>query len=714
MARGLFITGTDTGVGKTIVAAGMAAALRQRGINVGVMKPVATGAVSLAHLPMTNDQRPTTGKLASDCLVSEDAVLLVDAAGVDDPYALVNPVCLEPSLAPSVAARETGHSLDLEAVRSAFAVLVGHHEYLIVEGIGGLLVPLNDTDRVVDLARQFCLPLLVVASNRLGVINQVLLTVEVARLHGLDIAGVVLNHTTPLDPSDRSLRTNADEIAYQARVPVLGVVPHASGLANGVMSVDRLADMVTAAIDVDQLLQHSAMLRPTPQQLDAWDKQHVWHPFTQMQDWVRQENLIIEEGRGSWLKATDGRWYLDGVSSLWVTAHGHRTPEIDQAVIRQLRKVAHSTLLGLGNVPSIELAKRLIAVAPEGLTKVFYSDSGSTAVEVALKMAYQYWHQVSPPQPQRRTFISFVNAYHGDTIGSVSIGGIDLFHKIFESLLFDVEKAESPYCYRCPLEKTYPSCQIACLDGLETTLQHRGQEVAAVVVEPMVQAAAGMLVQPTGWLKRVEQLCRQYDVLLIADEVATGFGRTGTMFACEHEDVHPDLMAVAKSISGGYLPVAATLASDRIYNAFYDEYAALKTFFHGHTYTGNPLACAAAVANLDLYQSDNLVARVAEQSRWLSERLQRFRDLNHVGDIRQIGFMVGIELVRDRRSRDAYPWEERIGIRICQAARRRDVILRPLGNVIVLMPPLGISQSDLSRLLGVVYESIVEVTAGSC
>jgi len=677
------------------------------------MKPVATGAVSLAHLPTADDQRSAADKLVSDRLVSEDAVLLINAAGVDDSYELVNPVCLELPLAPSVAARETGRPVDLEVVRSAFATLAVRHEFLVIEGVGGLLVPLDDTVRVADLARMLGLPLLIVAPNRLGAINQVLMTVEMARLYGLDLAGVVLNRTAPVDSSDQSLRTNAEEIVRQSGVPVLGVIPHANGAVADVSNGDRLVELVSQVIDLDQLLQRPVTLQPTPQQLDAWDKQYVWHPFTQMQDWVQQENLIIEEGRGSWLKATDGRWYLDGVSSLWTTVHGHRTPEIDQAVIRQLHRVAHSTLLGLGNVPSIELAKRLIEIAPEGLTKVFFSDSGSTAVEVALKMAYQYWHQVSPPQPQRRTFISFVNAYHGDTIGSVSVGGIGLFHKIFESLLFDVEKAESPYCYRCPLGKTYPSCRIACLDGLETTLQRRGQEIAAVVVEPMVQAASGMLVQPAGWLKRVEQLCRQYDVLFIADEVATGFGRTGTMFACEHEGVSPDLMAVAKSISGGYLPVAATLASDRIYNAFCGEYAALKTFFHGHTYTGNPLACAAAVANLDLYHQSGLVRRVADQSHWLSKQLQRFRTLKHVGDIRQIGFMVGIELVRDQRSREAYLWEERIGIRVCQAARRRDAILRPLGNVIVLMPPLGISQSDLLRLLDVTYESIVEVTAGA-
>ncbi|HWP28201.1 MAG TPA: adenosylmethionine--8-amino-7-oxononanoate transaminase [Chloroflexota bacterium] len=446
------------------------------------------------------------------------------------------------------------------------------------------------------------------------------------------------------------------------------------------------------------------------QQLAADDKAYVWHPFTQMADYVAGEPLIIERGEGSYLIDTEGRRYLDGVSSLWVTVHGHRKAELDAAIVDQLGRIAHSTLLGIANVPSIELARRLVAVAPPGLTKVFYAENGASAVEIALKMAFQYWQLRG--EPGRTRFVSLENAYHGDTLGAVSVGGIDLFHARFRPLLFPTFRAPSPYCYRCPLGATHPDCRLACAEELGRLLAaHRG-EVAAVIVEPLVQAAGGMLTQPPGYLRRVRELCDQHDVLLIADEVATGFGRTGRLFACEHEGATPDLLVLGKGITGGYLPLSAVLTTQAIYDAFLGEYAELKHFFHGHTYTGNPLCCAVALANLDLFEREGTLAKLAPKIERLAQGLERFRHLPHVGEVRQRGFMVGIELVAERETRTPYPVAARVGWRVIAAARRRGAVLRPLGDVIVLMPPLSISEAELDELLAITYASIVEVTEG--
>jgi adenosylmethionine---8-amino-7-oxononanoate aminotransferase len=443
---------------------------------------------------------------------------------------------------------------------------------------------------------------------------------------------------------------------------------------------------------------------------EALDKKHLWHPFTQMRDWMDSPQLVIERGQGVYLFDTKGNRYLDGVSSLWANIHGHRHPVLTRAIRRQLTQLEHSTFLGLTNVPAVELAEKLVAVAPRNLTRVFYSDNGSTAVEVALKMSFQFWCQKGKEFARKKTFISFTNAYHGDTIGSVSLGGVDLFHQIFKPLLFKSYKAFYPDCYRCPFGKQPTSCEVYCVKDFEAILKKHHREVCAVVVEPAVQGAAGMLTTPPGFLKRVETLCRKHDVHLILDEVATAFGRTGTMFACEQEKVTPDFLALAKGLSGGTLPLAATLTTREVFDAFLGEYSDFKSFFHGHTYTGNPLACAAAAANLDLFKSERTLQKLRPKIEFLKQRLADFWKLPHVGDIRQAGFMVGIELVKDRDSKTAYPAKDRIGHAVVQEARRRGVILRPLGNVVVLMPPLSISRAELEQLLDVAYESIASAT----
>jgi adenosylmethionine-8-amino-7-oxononanoate aminotransferase len=412
------------------------------------------------------------------------------------------------------------------------------------------------------------------------------------------------------------------------------------------------------------------------------DRDHVWHPFTQQQGWVEEEPLVIERGEGSHVIDTEGRRYIDGVSSLWCNVHGHRHPAIDRAVHEQLERVAHSTMLGLTHPGAAELAARLVEIAPPGLSRVFYSDSGSTAAEIALKMAFQYQRQRGGDHARRSSFVRLREAYHGDTIGSVSVGGIDLFHAAYGPLLFETHAAE-------PGDAA----------DLARILSVHGEEVAAVIVEPLVQGAAGILVHPPGYLRAVRRLCDHHGALLICDEVATGFGRTGTMFACEQEGVAPDLMCLAKGITGGYLPLAATLATERIYEGFLGAPEEQRTFFHGHTYTGNPLACAAGLANLDVFESERTLLRLQPKIRLLGELLAEIAAMPEVAQVRGRGFMVGIDL-------GEHDPALRIGHRVTLEARRRGAIVRPLGDTVVLVPPLSISKGELRRLLEIVADSI--------
>lgn len=419
--------------------------------------------------------------------------------------------------------------------------------------------------------------------------------------------------------------------------------------------------------------------------LAEMDRRHLWHPFTQQQGWLAEDAPIIESASGCTLTDVDGRDYIDGVSSLWCNVHGHRHPAIDRAVAEQLERVAHSTMLGLSHQPAIELAARLVEIAPERLTRVFYSDSGSTATEIALKIAFQ--HQQQSGATERTRFLSLHDAYHGDTLGAVSAGGIDLFHEAYRPLLFETVKVNP-----------------GDLDDLSAAFERHGDELAAMIMEPLVQGAAGILVQPEGYLSEARRLCDEYGVLLILDEVATGFGRTGTMFACEHEGVEPDVMCVAKGLTGGYLPLAATLTSEGLYRSFLGEYHEYRTFFHGHTYTGNPLACAAALASLDVFEQERTLEHVAELSALLGELLAPLSGARRVAEVRRCGLMVGIEL-------EGFPLEARAGHRVTLAARRRGAIIRPLGDTVVLMPPLAISAAELTRLVEITAAAIDEVAA---
>jgi len=483
------------------------------------------------------------------------------------------------------------------------------------------------------------------------------------------------------------------------------------------------------------------------------DHQFVWHPFTQMRDWLKYEPIVIVSGRGSVLEDIHGRQYLDANSSIWTNLHGHAHPEINAAISAQLAKISHSSHLGLASEPASILAKELIDLArasaeesearreprptgrdgrPEAVTtggretstrrlaKVFYSDDGSTAMEVALKLAFQHDQRTKGKRPV--SFISMDQAYHGDTIGAVSLGHIETFHAAYGPLLFSSEKVMSPYCYRCPFNRAKPEradarvyrqCEFECVGKVEekfAELHGAGRPCAALVVEPAMQGAAGMIPQPEGWLRRAAEIARGFGALLIADEVMTAFGRTGPIFACEREEVSPDLLAMAKGLTGGYLPMAATLTTGEIFDAFLGEYSELKTFFHGHSYTGNQLGASAALASLKLLREPaaELHRRALETA--MTKELSALWDLSAVGDIRQAGLVAGIELVRDWHTREPFRLDERVGIRVCEAMARRGVLTRPVGNVIVLMPPYSTTPDQLQQMARAVYDAVDEVT----
>jgi adenosylmethionine---8-amino-7-oxononanoate aminotransferase len=447
---------------------------------------------------------------------------------------------------------------------------------------------------------------------------------------------------------------------------------------------------------------------PSKDDLRTWDNEYVWHPFAPMRSYRQEEPPIIQSGDGFHLTDIEGRRYIDGFSSLWCNVHGHRVPEIDQAIRDQLDQVSHSTLLGHGQVRSIELAKQLVELAPPGLTKVFYSDSGSTAVEVALKIAFQYQRQKPGGTDRRNLFVSIDQAYHGDTVGSVSVGSIDLFHEVYGPLLFRTLRVPSPVTYRLPTGHSPVTYLRHCYDEIARVIKSHRDEIAAVVMEPLVQGAAGILVHPPGYLSYVREITRANDLLLIADEVAVGFGRTGTMFACEHEEVSPDLLCLGKGLTGGYLPLSATLATDEIYDAFLGHPSQGRTFFHGHTFTGNALGCAAAIASLELFQKRSLLAHVERLSQVFSKELSSFGDLPGVGEIRQRGIMMGIELVADKESRQPHPPADRVGHAVTLHARKRGLMIRPLGDVVVLMPAPAMPLDLASEVCSITRASILD------
>jgi adenosylmethionine-8-amino-7-oxononanoate aminotransferase len=442
--------------------------------------------------------------------------------------------------------------------------------------------------------------------------------------------------------------------------------------------------------------------------MNPWIKKDLaynWHPYTQMKDCRKMPPILIEKAKGIRLYDGAGNFYYDTISSWWCNVHGHNHPRIKAAIKKQLDSLEHVLFAGFTHKPAILLAQKLISIAPKALTRVFFSDNGSTAVEVALKMSFQYWQNID--KARKKNFVALDLGYHGDTVGAMSVSSVDLFNEKFSALLIPSYKIPTPYCYRCPMGKEISSCRVDCIKPLEELLAKKAEDIAAIILEPMVLCASGMIVYPSQYLKKASQLAKKYNIHLILDEVATGFGRTGKMFACEYAgSVHPDFLCLSKGITSGYLPFAATLTTDKIYNAFYADYEEQKTFYHGHTYTANPLGCAAALASLEVFQKERVLERIKEIIPLFRKRMEEFRELPLVGDVRYIGLIGAMELVKDKETKEAFSARERIGLKIYKMGLQKNIILRPLGNVIYLFLPLCITKNELADILNRTYSII--------
>jgi len=443
-----------------------------------------------------------------------------------------------------------------------------------------------------------------------------------------------------------------------------------------------------------------------PQRVREIDRRHLWHPYTQMKDYEDRDPPVITHGRGLKLYAADGREFYDTISSWWCNLHGHLHPALNRALVEQLERLEHVHFAGFTHPYAAEVVERLLRFLPPTLTRFFFSDNGSTAVEVALKMAFQFWQNRG--ETRRTRFLALKEAYHGDTLGAVSVGGVDLFFRLYRPLTFEALRAPAPYCYRCPenperrftLEASRPACGLSCLSALEEILSAHAEEVCAVIVEPRLLAAGGMLVYPAEYLRGLRALCDRYRVLLIFDEVATGFGRTGTMFAFESAGVVPDLLCLSKGLTAGYLPLALTVTTEEVFQAFYADWREGKTFYHGHTFTANPLACAVAAANLRLFEEERPLEKGRGVREFFHRRLRElFSDRPYVGDIRYLGYVGAVELVRDRGTAEPFPPERRLGFQIYMASLEEGLVLRPLGDVIYWFLPLCVTEEELEDLL---------------
>ncbi|MFQ5559635.1 MAG: dethiobiotin synthase, partial [Nitrospinota bacterium] len=556
MKKGFFVTATDTGIGKTVVTGGLATLLKKRGRDVGVMKPVSCG----------------------DRL---DISFLMKCAGLRRNRELYSPCHFDAPLAPLTAAEMSGKPVEKEKILNSFREVFHLHEMVLVEGVGGVMVPLTEDYSVLDLIAEMGLPVIIVAKSALGTINHTVLTINALLNAGIDIEGVVFNEPAQ-GKEDAASKTSPETIRSITGVSILGKIPFIPSLSLEKECVEGIANVFEKHMELKTLLTPESLKRKKEQkQLESWDKKFLWHPFTQMKEWDNTEVAIIKSGKGHSITDVCGNTYVDANAGYWVNVHGNGVRPIYEALGRQAARIAHSTLLGQSNIPAIKLARELVRIAPAGLTRVFFSDDGSTAVEAALKMAFQYWKNTEGEKSTKTAFVSLEESYHGDTLGAVGVGGVPLFHNLFNPLLPERIGVPAPYCYRCPVRRTYPSCEMACLNEIERVIRKNRKRAAAFIIEPLVQMPGGIITQPKGFLRRIRELCDKYDILLIADEVAVGFGRTGKMFACSHEGVLPDIMTVAKSLTGGTMSLAATLSTEKIFSAFYGDYGEQKTFFHG-------------------------------------------------------------------------------------------------------------------------------------
>lgn len=441
--------------------------------------------------------------------------------------------------------------------------------------------------------------------------------------------------------------------------------------------------------------------------LQQKDLKYIWHPCSQMKDYEDFPPIVIDRGEGAYLYDVNGKSYLDAVSSWWVNLFGHSNKRINRAIQKQLEKLEHVIFANFSHRPAIELAERMVEITPKGLSKVFFADNGSAAVEVALKLSFQYHQQKG--KTKKTKFVAITDAYHGETLGALSVGDLDLYSKIYKPVMLNTYKAKGPDCYRCSYDKCRENCNAECFHHMESLINEKHQEICAVIIEPLIQGAAGMKMYPPVYLKKLKALCKQYDIHFIADEIAVGFGRTGKMFACEHANVSPDIMCLSKGITAGYMPLSLVLVTDEIYDAFYSDYTELKAFMHSHSYTGNTMACAVACEVLNIFEQENILEDNLQKSKLLNDMIKAAADDHpYIGEFRQLGMVGALELVEDKKSKKGFEWQKRVGYNIYKIALEKGVLLRPLGNVIYFMPPYIVEEKDIALMVNAAFESINE------
>ena len=668
-ARIVAIVGTDTGVGKTVVTTGLIGALLHDSISVDACKPIASGVEAGS--------------------AGEDAALIAAALGrTAADYALLTFVAPR---SPKAAAAAEGRRINVDSLATTIRqrAEAANTDFLLVEGVGGVLVPLDDDHTVLDLVRSLGAPTIVVGRAGLGTINHTALTIRACRDAGVRVTGVILSALEPIDPL--FAKENAEQIAQQCDIAVVGVLSFIEDPRDPVV----LAGAVHALPGYQHLVRELQTIPSTARVVDA-DHRHVWHPFTQTTEWLEESPLVIERGEGSWLIDADGKRYLDGVASLWANVHGHAHPRLDRAVREQMGRVAHSTFLGQTHAPGALLAEELTAVLPDALTRVFYGESGASSVEVALRFALLA--QRYRGQEQRIKFVSLQDSYHGDTAGAVSVGFSETFHRGLNPLLFDALRVPPPQLVG----------EEASLAAMRKTFAEHGNSVAALILEPRMQGAAGMWPHSDSWLREATSIAHNHGAIVICDEVATGFGRTGDLFANKGAGIMPDIVCLGKGLTGGYLPLSATVTTEELFDLFSAPYAEHRTLYYGHTYAANPMACAAARESLRIFQDDDVMSHARRLADTLARLLREVADFDSVREVRQRGVMVGIELAQPDGT--AFSADSRIGRQVTLAARERGVIIRPLGDVVVLNPPLCLTEAEVDVLVSAVEESIVAVT----
>ncbi len=671
MGKGIFITATGTDVGKTYVCGLILKKLIESGENATYYKAALSGAIESEHE-----------------LIAGDAKAVFEKAGLDlNPNDYVSYIYKNP-YSPHLAAQLEEKPLELSKVKLDYECLQRKYDYIIAEGSGGIVCPLRIDEKtqvmLTDVIKHLQLDIVIVAPAGLGSINSTVLTIKYAQNENLNIKGIILNQYDAQNPIHRD---NREKLQILSGIPVIA-------------AVSENAEELDIDLDYLKSLFSSNMIQK--------DLDYIWHPCSQMKDYEELPPILIERGQGLYLYDDTGKAYADTVSSWWCNLLGHSNERINNAVKNQLDSLEHVIFANFTHRPAINLCEKLSKLLPKGLCKFFFTDNGSSAIEAAMKMSFQYHYQTG--NPQKTQFMAMSEAYHGETLGALSTGGVDIYSNMYKPLLLDVNRIESPDCYRCRYGKSRETCVAQCFENAEHIFEMHGRNTAAILVEPLLQGAAGMKIYPPIYLKKLRALCDKYNVHLIADEIATGYGRTGKMFACNHAQISPDIICLSKGLTGGYMPMALAITTNKIYDAFYADYNEGKAFMHSHTYSGNPLACAAALEVLNILEEDSIIENAAKKAKYFNELIKsQLESHKNVGEIRSVGLINAIELVEDKNFKKEFDSKLRIGYQIYKVALKKGLILRPLGNVLYFNPPLIIEKVDMLNAVEICKASIVEI-----